>query len=199
MCASADLFLSNGFQGTSMDSVAQRAGVSKQTVYSHFSNKEELFKACIRSRITRYGLEEAGIETAGNLQVELPAFCRRFIDLLFDPEVVAMHRVVLAEAGSPPRIAALFFENGPKRAKLAVADYLRDHAAAGRLKIEEERIFYAAVQLFSAVVGMYQLELLLGLRSSVPEEELERHLRRVVEDFLTLYGVQQDPWEPVRE
>lgn len=175
-----------------MDAVARRAGVSKQTVYSHFSNKEELFKACIRSKITRYGLEETPADTEGNLRVELLSFCRRFIDLLFDPEVVAMHRVVLAEASSQPRIAALFFENGPKRAKHAVADFLRDHTAAGRLRLEEERIFYAAVQLFSAVVGMYQLELLLGLRSSVPEDELDRHLQRVVEDFLTLYEVKPD-------
>ena len=34
-----------------MDAVAQRAGVSKQTVYSHYANKEELFKACIRAKV----------------------------------------------------------------------------------------------------------------------------------------------------
>ncbi len=36
-------FRENGFAGTSMDSVAQRAEVSKRTVYNHFSSKDELF------------------------------------------------------------------------------------------------------------------------------------------------------------
>ena len=38
--AAEKLFLSQGFTGTSMDAVAKEAGVSKLTVYSHFSDKE---------------------------------------------------------------------------------------------------------------------------------------------------------------
>ncbi len=40
-------FLAHGFAGTSMDRVAATAGVSKATVYSHFTDKEGLFKALI--------------------------------------------------------------------------------------------------------------------------------------------------------
>jgi hypothetical protein len=36
-------------------------------------------------------------------------------------------------------------------------------------------------------VGIYQLQLLLGLRESLDEAELGPHLERVVDDFLTLY------------
>ena len=45
--AAAGLFLEHGFSQTSMDLVANTAGVSKQTVYSHFNNKDALFSAVI--------------------------------------------------------------------------------------------------------------------------------------------------------
>ena len=98
-----------------------------------------------------------------------------------------MHRVVLGEAASQPRIASLFFDSGPKRTKAAVCAFLQKQVEAGRLRIDPDRLLYAAVQLLNTAVGMYQLELWLGLRESVVAQELEPHLVRVVDDFLRLY------------
>ncbi|MCC6595535.1 MAG: helix-turn-helix transcriptional regulator, partial [Rhodanobacteraceae bacterium] len=50
LAAAKRLFLDHGFEGTSMDSIAAEAGVSKLTVYSHFRDKETLFTAAIRER-----------------------------------------------------------------------------------------------------------------------------------------------------
>jgi TetR/AcrR family transcriptional repressor of mexJK operon len=187
MDAATKLFLSQGFQGTSMDAVAKQAGVSKQTVYSHFANKEELFKAVITAKVASYGFDEAAVVDDDDLRKALLTVARRFVDLLFDPEVVAMHRVVMGEAASQPRIATLFFESGPKRTKGAVCAFLQRQVAKGRLRIPPERILYAASQLLFTAIGVYQMQLLLGLRESVEEAELGPHLEQVVDDFLTLY------------
>ena len=48
-------------------------------------------------------------------------------------------------------------------------------------------MLYAASQLLNMAIGMYQLQLLLGLRESIDEVELGPHLEQVVDDFLTLY------------
>ena len=45
------VFLKHGYAGTSMDRVAAEAGVSKQTIYSYFQDKEGLFTALIE-RVT---------------------------------------------------------------------------------------------------------------------------------------------------
>ena len=187
LCAASVLFLTNGFQGTSMDAVAQSAGVSKQTVYSHFANKEELFQACISKKVAGYGFAETALVDDSDLRTALLAIARQFADLLFDPQVVAMHRVVMGEAASQPRIAALFFDSGPLRTKSAVCDFLSKQVAAGRLSIDPDKIVYAAVQLMNMAVGMYQLQFLLGLRDSVDESELSQHLDRAIDDFLCLY------------
>jgi len=189
LCAAAELFLAKGFQGTSMDAVAKRAEVSKQTVYGHYANKDDLFKACIRSKVSSYKIGEIGTPDSVDLRAGLYGIVRNFLALLMDPDVVAMHRVIMSEAAAHPRIAAMFFESGPLAAKSAVVEFLRRQAEAGRLSIPSDRLMYAAVQLFAMAQGNYQLRLLLGLLHDIPEEELHRHLTQVVDDFLVLYGV----------
>src|SRR6185437_13562246 len=51
LAAAKSLFIRNAFAGTSMDAIAADAGVSKLTVYSHFGDKDNLFREVIRSRI----------------------------------------------------------------------------------------------------------------------------------------------------
>lgn len=42
--AALETFLELGYEGASMNLVAERAGVIKQTIYSHFQDKQSLFK-----------------------------------------------------------------------------------------------------------------------------------------------------------
>src|SRR6266498_3151717 len=56
--AALDAFVENGFAATRLEDVAQRAGVSKGTLYLYFENKEALFKAAVRENILPY-LERA--------------------------------------------------------------------------------------------------------------------------------------------
>ena len=49
--AAREVFLKNGYPGTSMDEVAALAGVSKVTVYKHFSDKHSLFVAVFTGAI----------------------------------------------------------------------------------------------------------------------------------------------------
>jgi TetR/AcrR family transcriptional repressor of mexJK operon len=188
LAGASELFLERGFQGTSMDAVAKRAGVSKQTVYSHFSSKDALFRTCIQNKVESYGFAETSLPAQEDLYEALLTLTRRFVELLFDPEVVAMHRVVMAESLAYPRIASLFYESGPARTKTAVKAFLKRQVTQGRLRIDD--LHYAAVQLLNGAFGEFQLKLMLNLIDEVPAEQLETHLQRVVRDFLVLYGVQ---------
>jgi len=58
LLAASDLFLQRGFHGTSMDALAEAAGVSKATVYSHFTDKNVLYQALIQSKVTDYQLDD---------------------------------------------------------------------------------------------------------------------------------------------
>ena len=58
LSAASDLFLTRSFEGASMDQVAVAAGVSKQTVYSHFGSKEELFSAIIEYKLAIHDITD---------------------------------------------------------------------------------------------------------------------------------------------
>src|SRR5208283_5804966 len=47
--AAIGIFLDNGYDGATMEDIAVRAGVSKQTVYKHFTDKQHLFADIVLS------------------------------------------------------------------------------------------------------------------------------------------------------
>ncbi|NCS61615.1 MAG: TetR/AcrR family transcriptional regulator, partial [Rhodoferax sp.] len=52
LAAALDLFVEKGFAATRVEEVAQRAGVSKGTLFLYFPSKEDLFKAVVRENIS---------------------------------------------------------------------------------------------------------------------------------------------------
>ena len=187
LAAASRLFLQQGLQGTSMDAVAREAGVSKQTVYAHFKSKEELFRACIKAKIVSYGFDEGRLPVGEDKRERLLLLVKRFMALIFDPEVVAMHRVVAGEAPSYPQVASLFFESGPAAVKRAVGQCLDRMVADGELDVPD--IEHASWLLPNMAFGKFHVQLQLGLIDRVPEDVLDRHLRQAVDDFLRLYAV----------
>ena len=184
--AAADLFLAQGLQGTSMDAVALKAGVSKQTVYSHFANKEELFRTVIAAKVESYGFMEAALPPDLNLEQALTAVGDRFLSLILDDEVAAMFRVVIGESGSYRKIAELFYASGPDTAITAVAKLLSRHMHAGRLKQDDPR--YTACLYLNMLRGHYHLQILMNIQPDLDEASRETHIRKVVGQFLFLYG-----------
>jgi len=57
MAAAVDLLLANGYERTSMDAVAAKAGVSKTTVYAHFSDKLKLFHAVMAEAASDFAID----------------------------------------------------------------------------------------------------------------------------------------------
>ncbi len=185
--AAAELFLSQGLQGTSMDAVALKAGVSKQTVYSHFSSKEDLFRVVIYTKVESYGFREASLPAEMSLKEALGAIGHRFLDLILDDEVAAMFRVVIGESVSYRKIAELFYASGPDTAITVVARLLSRHMEQGRLKRDDPR--YAACLYLNMLRGHYHMQILMNIQPNLDEAAREQHIRKVADQFLTLYAI----------
>lgn len=69
--AAFDLFLSNGYEGTSMEAIAHAAGVTKPVVYACFASKEELFEALLQREESRV-LEAIQASLPADADVEDP-------------------------------------------------------------------------------------------------------------------------------
>ncbi|MBC8120820.1 MAG: TetR/AcrR family transcriptional regulator [Gemmatimonadaceae bacterium] len=103
------VFLQHGYASTSMDRVAAEAGVSKQTIYSHFQDKEGLFIALIERVTTRRFQIEFGPEPFhGEPATLLRRLAETLLSKMADQEYIAFIRTVIAESERFPELAQLY-------------------------------------------------------------------------------------------
>lgn len=121
------VFLRSGFAGTSMDRVAAEAGVSKQTIYSHFRDKEGLFKALIeQATIDRFATFFGSGEFAGSPTVLLRQLAETyFTQVANEPNYVALLRIIISESERFPALAKLYNYCVVERGRQLLSDYLR--------------------------------------------------------------------------
>jgi AcrR family transcriptional regulator len=171
------VFLQRGYAGTSMDRVASEAGVSKQTIYSHFQDKEGLFKALMeRMTIRRF---QAAFHTAtlqGEPEVLLRQFAETYLNKIVDEEYIALFRVIFAESLRFPELAKLYGRTVIQQGRHLVSDYFRRHPELGFTDPE------AIAQIFVGSLVSYVIaeEIFYG-KETIP---LSRD--RLIESLLTL-------------
>ena len=123
--AALDLFVEKGFAATRAEEVAQRAGVSKGTLYLYFSSKEELFKALIRERLS--GLIAEGLDRVASFSGPSSALLEELIlgwwERLGRTPAAGLHKVVLAEVRNFPDLAQFYADEviAPARRLFTIA------------------------------------------------------------------------------
>ena len=191
--AAEEVFLRNGYVGTSMDDVAATAGASKQTVYKHFASKEALFHALITSAITTdpaSGVVDLTRELATRPRDDaLRAFARHLIGGVMQPRVLRLRRLVIGEATRFPDLGRAFYEAGPAVMAAALARTFGSIAAAedGRLRIDDAEL---AAEHFIWLVLSIPLNraMLLGDDHGMTDDDLQRYADAGVDAFLAAYS-----------
>lgn len=153
--AAAELFLRKGFLGTSMDEVAARAAVSKQTVYKQFASKEALFLGIVEN-MTGAGSDRVQIEMPDPVDLaqvasELRGHAERLMTVALAPELLQLRRLVIGEAGRFPELGKALYEGGPGRAIAGLAVALGRWASRGLLAIPDPLV--AATQFNWLIMG----------------------------------------------
>jgi AcrR family transcriptional regulator len=189
--AATDLFLKDGYRGTSMDDIATAAGVSKQTVYKQFADKEQLFCHVVEALVNTASdpVYEAvqGLDVTTDLDGELRAVARRQLELVLQPRVMQLRRLVIAEATRFPQLGKVFFDQGPRRTMDALADAFRRLDERGALRVEDPVV--AAAQFNWLVMGApLNAAMLLGLDVPPRPKQLDHWATAGVRTFLAAYG-----------
>ena len=185
--AAKRLFATHGFDGTSMDAIAKTAEVSKLTVYSHFGDKDALFKAAVESKCEQQmpaGLFKVPAGTP--IRDALLAIAQGFHGLIHSPESLSLHRMMIANAGQDAHLAELFFDAGPRKTLSDFERFLHQAVAAKQLDIPDPA--RAAQHFFCLLKGIGHLKLLCGCAKPVPKKEVAAHIDSVVDMFLRAYA-----------
>ena len=185
--AAKALFPARGYDGVSMDAIAQSAGVSKLTVYSHFQDKDTLFVEAVKAKcedLLPSDLFVARFE--GPIRGQLVRIAHAFFRLITSEEAISIHRIMsrqLPEDSHPPR---MFWEAGPKRTQEALAAFLEAENAAGELHVPDTAL--AASQFFCLLKGEHHARLLCGCPDRFSTEQVDAHVDATVDLFLRAYG-----------
>jgi TetR/AcrR family transcriptional repressor of mexJK operon len=180
----SELFLLQGYDRTSMDAVAKHSSVSKQTVYSHFQNKDVLYNAVIEAKCEEYRIQESTKCAASDpLDRVLYDIALLFIQLLNDERVIAMYSVVIGESKNNLHVAQLFYDAGPLHSVNLVKDLLMRHP---EIALEESSAKELSIDFFNLLKGEYHMQSMLGLPFKQTTEELEVFARKVVAKTLKI-------------
>jgi TetR/AcrR family transcriptional regulator, mexJK operon transcriptional repressor len=128
------LFLDEGFEATSIEAIAKRAGISKRTFYHRFSGKEALFEAVVRRLVERWTppFDNALLE-APSLAAALHQIAAYMLDVALTPQALALHRIMIAEGERFPGLARILYDLGQAAGIARIAHDLRQRAAAGEI------------------------------------------------------------------
>ncbi len=179
--AAGQVFCQAGFERASMDSIARQAGVSKATLYNHFSGKTALFRAAVRQVSEAFVMELSGLNLdALPLDQALLMLGDDFLHFLLQEDKLAVLRAVLSESHRDPELGRSFHDSGPAVAQQAVAVFLAHRRALGEVAIADcDR---AARHFIDLVRGDLQWRALLQIELS--DRELQAHLHSAVACFL---------------
>ena len=178
-----DLFLENGFERTTMDSIAASVGMTKRTIYSRYEDKSAFFRATVMQAIERIITSQAKrllqLET-GSLEDTLVAVARMRIHQVMTPEGMRLQRIINAEAYRFPEI----FRMAQRHIAMPVVDFLADvlerYAAAGILHVTRPQMTAAAFMNMVAGAAVRQI----GLGGQMEESEIEDRIEFSVALFL---------------
>jgi TetR/AcrR family transcriptional repressor of mexJK operon len=190
MEAATAAFLRNGYLGTSMDEIAALAGVSKQTVYKQFADKERLFTEIVLGTIDQVGEPFFGgidvLDETEDLEGDLRELAGQLIGVVRDPRLLQLRRLVIGEAGRFPELGRTYYERGPGHSAETLASRFQQLAERGLLRMDDAEL---AAQHFNWLVLSIPLNrAMFSGDLDFSAAELERYAEEAVRVFLAAYG-----------
>jgi TetR/AcrR family transcriptional repressor of mexJK operon len=185
------LFLRDGYLSTSMDQLAAVAGVSKQTVYTQFGNKESLFRRIVADIVDEVGdpvvAEVARLADTQDLAADLRVLARQLLAQVVQPRVMQVRRLVIGEAGRFPELGCLFYERGPARTIEGLATTFERLAAKGALALGDPVLAAAHFNWLVLSIPINRL-MFCGDAHQPSAEEMDWYADEGVRAFLAAYG-----------
>lgn len=182
-----EVFMSDGFEGASVDSIAKRAGVSKATLYSYFSDKRLLFVEVASAECRRQAAEAVEhLDFSRPPREVLTTAGAALMDFMFSETGQKVFRISVAECERFPEIGRAFWESGPGMLENLLTRYFDLAIERGELAIADKPL--AAHQFAELCKAEVFPRLCLRIQPDFTPAERTRVLDGAVETWLARYG-----------
>jgi TetR/AcrR family transcriptional repressor of mexJK operon len=188
--ATKELYLAKGYAGTSTDEVAAMAAVSKQTLYRHFADKDELIDAVITGVIAAAEAQGAdefdALAGSTKLERDLKTFARQHIRDVIQPEIMQMRRRIIAEVDRAPKLARAWYDAAPRRGHQKLKACFEKLRARGLLQMDDPAL---AAEHFNWLVLSIPLNRAMFDAAAASDTKMhDTYADAAVRVFLAAYG-----------
>jgi AcrR family transcriptional regulator len=186
-----ELFVELGFQATTLDKVAQRAKISKLSIYKHFENKEALFGAAFAARCQQLVPQKLFEDVDGSAEDQLMAAGSSLLRTLLRPEVRNVEAMVMADTPNQKSLSKLHYEAGPAHIIAQIEGLLRQLHAKALLNVSDP---LQSARLFAALFKGSDLLVIARFDEARAEDdnEVETYCRSAVTMFIAAHGGSED-------
>jgi TetR/AcrR family transcriptional regulator, mexJK operon transcriptional repressor len=193
LSAATEVFLQHGYLGASMDQVAAKAAVSKQTVYKQFEDKQHLFTEIVLGTTNQVvdGFAKTYVDTleqATDIRQAFREVARRFLDTLLQPDVLRLRRLVVAEADRFPEISATWYEGAFHQSIVLLGESLARLADRGLLRPLTDPTLTAFQFAGLVMYKPMNQAMFAGTDAQLDPAELERIADQAADVFVAAYG-----------
>jgi AcrR family transcriptional regulator len=165
----------------SMEQIARRAGVSRQTLYNRFPNKLEIGRALAARRSDAIS---APLRAGGDPATVLTAFALGLLDKVFRADAGASLRGVALMSPEMPDLADAIYEAGPAEGLRRLAAWLAEQDRLGLMRVPDPE---AAAEMFAGMaLGHGHLRSILGVAQ--PSIDLEPRAAEAARRFLRAFA-----------
>lgn len=185
--AAVSLFTEKGYAASSMDLIAKNADVSKQTVYSHFGSKDELFSASIEYKCESLQIVDLSLNDLSDPHTILFKLAQNFTEFITSKEACAVHKICVFESTTYPQVSEIFYKAGPLRITNEVSLLMTKLDQQKILAIENPR--HAALQFLNTMKGELWMQVEFNIKERISPEEVEKYLHESVAFFIRAYAV----------
>lgn len=184
--AAITLFTEKGYAQTSMVEIAKQADVSKQTVYSHFGSKDELFSEAISQKCESSGLVDFSDLDINDVYQTLISIGQRFFVMITSKEAIAVHRICAFESRAYPQLSQLFFKAGPERLTDELSRLFDKMNSKGLLSIDNTK--HAASQFLNMMKGEAWMRIEFNVTEQLSQQEVAQYMQDSVQFFMRGYA-----------
>ena len=132
--AALEVFGECGLANARLQDIAERAGVSKGTIYLYFPNKEELFREMIRQTAVAAIERAEQVVTHGTPTEQLVAFMKGYWQFVRSPVFSTIYRLVLGELHQFPDLAKFYAHEVVARGLKLLSGIIRHGTETGEFR-----------------------------------------------------------------
>src|SRR4051794_32395784 len=184
--AARELFVELGFQATTLDKVAQRAKISKLSIYRHFENKEALFSAAMATGCHLLFAPQALLEGVdGSVEDQLMAVGSSLLRTLLRPDVSNVEAMIMADKTNQKALSKLHYEARPAHVIAQIEVLLRQLHAKAVLNVPDP---LRSARLFAALFKGSDLLIVARFDEARAGDDIESYCRSAVDMFIAAHG-----------